>query len=140
MANYAIMLMMMSCRRITHILKRAELQDYSLKGKMGREISQCTIGVIGTGRIGRFVLQHLSGFGCCLLAFSVHQNSEVSQLAEYVDLETLYKESDIISIHVPSVPQNYYMINGMIVVLYFNNNLIYYVLHIKRIYYIVYAI
>ncbi|KZL90934.1 NAD(P)-dependent oxidoreductase [Clostridium magnum] len=140
MANYAIMLMMMSCRRITHILKRAEIQEYLLKGKMGREISQCTIGVIGTGRIGRSVLQHLSGFGCCLLGFSVHQNSEVSQLAEYVNLETLYKESDIISIHVPSVPQNYHMINGMIVVLYFNNNLIYYVLHMELIYYIVYAI
>lgn len=110
-ANYTIMLMMMSCRRITHILKRGELQDYSLKGKMGREISNCTIGVIGTGRIGGTVLQHLSSFGCRLLAFSIHQNSEVSKYAEYVDLETLFKESDIISPHVPSVPENYHMIN-----------------------------
>lgn len=110
-ANYAIMLMMMSCRRINHILKRAEMQDYSLKDKMGREISKCTIGVIGTGRIGGTVLQHLHGFGCRLLAFSAHQNSEVSHFAEYVDLETLYKESDIISVHVPSAPENYHMIN-----------------------------
>ena len=39
-----------------------EAQDYSLKGKIGRDISTCTVGVIGTGRIGRTVLQHLSGF------------------------------------------------------------------------------
>lgn len=110
-ANYTIMLMMMSCRRITHILKRGELQDYSLRGKMGREISNCTIGVIGTGRIGRTVLKHFRGFGCRLLAFDIHQNSEVSKYAEYVDLETLFKKSDIISPHVPSLPENYHMIN-----------------------------
>lgn len=123
-ANYAIMLMMMSCRRITHILKLAELQDYSLKGKMGREISQCTIGVIGTGRIGRSVLKHLSGFGCRLLAFDVYQNKEVQEYAKYVDLETLFKESDIISTHVPSVPENYHMINEKSIALMKDNVII----------------
>jgi lactate dehydrogenase-like 2-hydroxyacid dehydrogenase len=110
-ANYTIMMMMMSCRRITHILKSSELQDYSLKGKMGREISQCTIGIIGTGRIGSSILQHLSGFGCSLLAFDLHQNNEVVKCAEYVDLETLFRESDIISINVPSNPDNYHLID-----------------------------
>lgn len=110
-ANFAIMLMMMSCRKITYIIKRGELQDYSLKGKMGREISKCTVGIIGTGRIGRTVLKHLSNFGCRLLAFDIHQDREAMKYAEYVDLETLYKQSDIISIHVPSTPESYHMIN-----------------------------
>ena len=52
-ANFAIMLMLMSLRKAGHILKRGELQDYSLKGKIGRDISNCTVGVIGTGRIGQ---------------------------------------------------------------------------------------
>ena len=65
-ANFAIMLMLMSLRKAGHILKRGEAQDYSLQGKIGRDISTCTVGVIGTGRIGRTVLQHLSGFGCRL--------------------------------------------------------------------------
>ena len=56
-ANFAIMLMLMSLRKAGHILKRGEAQDYSLKGKIGRDISGCTVGVIGTGRIGRTVLQ-----------------------------------------------------------------------------------
>lgn len=110
-ANYTIMLMMMCCRHIVHILKRAEMQDYSLKGKMGCEISNCTIGVIGTGRIGRTVLKHLSSFGCSLLAYDKHPSDEVMQYAKYTDFETLIKESDIISMHVPSFPENYHMIN-----------------------------
>ena len=70
-ANFAIMLMLMSLRKAGHILKRGEAQDYSLQGKIGRDISTCTVGVIGTGRIGRTVLQHLSGFGCRLLAYDL---------------------------------------------------------------------
>ena len=111
-ANYAIMLMLMCCRRITHILKRSELQDYSLKGKIGREISNCTIGVMGTGRIGFTVLKHLSGFGCRLLAYDLYPNESVREFAEYVDRDTLLRESDIITLHVPSTPENYHLINA----------------------------
>ncbi len=110
-ANYAIMLMLMSCRRITHILKRAELQDYSLKGKMGRDISRCTVGVIGTGRIGQTVLKHLSSFGCRLLAYDLHQEEQVKAYAEYTDWDRLLEESDILTLHVPATPQNYHMLN-----------------------------
>ena len=91
-ANFAIMLMLMSLRKAGHILKRGEAQDYSLKGKIGRDISGCTVGVIGTGRIGRTVLQHLSGFGCELLAYDLYQNDEVKKIAKYVPLETLLAE------------------------------------------------
>ena len=80
-ANFAIMLMLMSLRKAGHILKRGEAQDYSLQGKIGRDISTCTVGVIGTGRIGRTVLQHLSGFGCRLLAYDLYPNDEVKKIA-----------------------------------------------------------
>ena len=88
-ANFAIMLMLMSLRKAGHILKRGEAQDYSLQGKIGRDISTCTVGVIGTGRIGRTVLQHLSGFGCRLLAYDLYPNDEVKKIAEYVPLLSL---------------------------------------------------
>ena len=96
-ANFAIMLMLMSLRKAGHILKRGEVQDYSLKGKIGRDISNCTVGVIGTGRIGQTVLKHLSGFGCELLAYDLYQNDEVKKIAKYVPLETLLAESDVIT-------------------------------------------
>ena len=99
-ANFAIMLMLMSLRKAGHILKRGEVQDYSLKGKIGRDISNCTVGVIGTGRIGQTVLKHLSGFGCELLAYDLYQNDEVKKIAKYVPLETLLAESDVITLHI----------------------------------------
>ena len=81
------------------ILRRADAQDYSLNGKMGRDITRMTVGVIGTGNIGRTVLRHLSGFGCKLLAYDLYPNDEARQYAEYVDLDTLYKSCDIITLH-----------------------------------------
>lgn len=57
-ANYTIMLMLMATRKMNQIMLRAAAQDYSLPGKMGKDLSSCTIGVIGTGKIGRTVIRH----------------------------------------------------------------------------------
>lgn len=111
-ANFAIMLMLMSLRRAGHILKRGEVQDYSLKGKIGRDISNCTVGVIGTGRIGRTVLQHLSGFGCRLLAYDLYPNEDVKKIAEYVPLDTLFAESDVITLHTNATEENHHLLNA----------------------------
>lgn len=110
-ADYSIMLMLMCCRNICHILDRARIQDYTLKGKMGKDLSDCTVGIIGTGQIGKTVIKHLSGFGCRLIAYDIYPNDEVKKYAEYVDLETLYKESDVISLHTPATPDNYHILN-----------------------------
>lgn len=111
-ANFAIMLMLMSLRRAGHILKRGEAQDYTLNGKIGRDISGCTVGVIGTGRIGRTVLRHLSGFGCRLLAYDLCENEEAKKYAEYVSLDTLLRESDVITLHTNATEQNHHLINA----------------------------
>ena len=111
-ADYAIMMMLMCCRKIHHILERSKLQDYTLKGKMGKELSDCTVGIIGTGQIGKTVIKHLSGFGCKLLAYDIFPNEEVKKYAEYVSLDKLYEKCDIISLHTPSTPENYHMLNA----------------------------
>ena len=110
-ADYAIMLMLASVRRFAHILKRAELQDYSLKNKIGRDFSQCTVGILGTGRIGTTVLEHLTGFGCKLLAYDVYQNERAKKIAKYVSLDEILAESDIISLHMNANEENYHIIN-----------------------------
>ena len=51
-ANYAIMLMLMCCRKMRQILDRNVVQDYTLEGKMGKELSNSTVAVLGTGKIG----------------------------------------------------------------------------------------
>lgn len=110
-ANYTIMLMLMACRNICYILDKSRMQDFSLLGKGGKEISLCTIGVVGTGRIGETLIEHLSGFGCRILAYDLYQKENVKKYAEYVDLDTLYAESDIITLHVPGGEANRHMIN-----------------------------
>lgn len=110
-ANYAIMLILMSTRKMNQIMIRSYAQDYSLRGKMGKDISNCTIGVIGTGNIGSTVIKHLSGFGCKILAYNLFEVEELKKYATYTDLDTLYKESDIITLHVASNTDTYHMIN-----------------------------
>lgn len=110
-ADYTIMLMLIACRKLRYIMDKANVQDYTLKGKLGREISKSTVGVIGTGRIGSTVIEHLSGFGCRILAYDVFPKENVKQYAEYVDLDTLYAESDIITLHAPALESNYHMID-----------------------------
>ncbi|MFI3170433.1 MAG: D-isomer specific 2-hydroxyacid dehydrogenase family protein [Faecalibacterium sp.] len=111
-ANYAIMLMLMSYRSIVPILKRSEVQDFSLKGKIGRDISYATVGVIGTGNIGKTVIKSLSGFGCKILAYDTYQNEETKQYAQYVPMEQLLAESDIITLHTNATDENYHLIDA----------------------------
>jgi len=110
-ADYTIMMMLMACRNICHILDRASIQDFSLKGKMGKDICDCTIGIIGTGRIGRTVIKHLSGFGCKILAYDLYPNEKMKNYAEYVTLDYLYQNSDIISLHTPATTDNYHLLS-----------------------------
>ena len=108
-ANYAIMLMLMCLRRMPFIMKCTELQNYTLVNKIGRDLSSCTVGVIGTGSIGGTVLKHLSGFGCRLLCYDLFPREGLP--GSYVPLEELYRECDIITLHAPATAQNHHMID-----------------------------
>lgn len=110
-ADYTVMMILMATRKIKAIMGRSNVQDYSLKGVQGKELHNLTLGVIGTGRIGRTVIKHISGFECKILAYDLYQNEEVKAYAEYVSLEELLKNSDIITMHVPSTDDNYHLIN-----------------------------
>lgn len=110
-ANYAIMMMLMCCRKAKYVMDSSSVQDFSLNGKRGKEISDCTIGVIGAGKIGKTVIHNLSGFGCKVLTFSAHESDEVKKYAEYVDLDTLLSKSDIITLHSSAKKENFHLIN-----------------------------
>lgn len=110
-ANYTIMMMLMACRKVNFILDKARMQDFSLPGKIGKELSLCTVGIIGAGQIGETVIEHLSGFGCRMLAYDLYEKESVRRHATYVDLDTIWRECDIISLHVPGMESNYHMID-----------------------------
>ncbi len=110
-ADYTIMMMLMGLRKVKVIKLRADAQDFSLKGKIAKELPNCTVGIIGTGRIGSRVIKDLSGFGCRMLAYDPFEKDEVKKTAQYADLDTIYKECDIITLHAPLTNDNYHMLD-----------------------------
>lgn len=109
-ADYTVMLMLMTLRNTKRIMERTNIQDYTLKGLQGRELCDLTVAVIGTGRIGRTVIKNLSGFGCRILAYDLYENEKVKQNAEYVSLDTIWKEADLITLHTPLTEENHHLI------------------------------
>ena len=113
-AEFAIMLMLMALRKCKPAIWRMQVNDYSLQGLLGRELRTMTVGVMGTGRIGRAVIDYLGGFGCKILA---HDPDPAQDLAaregvEYVELDELYRDSDLITIHVPLMDSTRNIINA----------------------------
>lgn len=109
--EFAIMSALTLLRNIPYSFRKVEKNNFSLKGLQGRELRNQTVGVIGTGKIGRSAIKGFSGFGCKILAYDPYPNEEMKSLVEYVSFEKLIKESDIITLHVPLTDGNAYMIN-----------------------------
>lgn len=112
-AEFTIMLLLMTIRKARQIMRRAEIQDYSLPGSMGRQLSELTVGIVGAGTIGAAVANRLVSFGCKILAYDVCQNSQLEGVVEFVDFETLLRDSDAITLHAPALPENHHMIDAV---------------------------
>ena len=111
-ADYTVMLILLSLRKYKPALWRAQVNDYSLAGLQGRELRNLTVGILGTGKIGAAVIKNLSGFGCRILASDIRENPSLKGLCTYVDNETLYKACDIISLHMPLLESTRHFVNA----------------------------
>jgi D-lactate dehydrogenase len=108
-AEFTIMMMLIALRNYKASLYRANANDYSLGGLLGRELHNLTVGIIGTGRIGRRVAEILKGFGSKVLAYdTVRSDASLT----YVALDEIYRESDIITLHVPLTNETRHMVNA----------------------------
>jgi D-specific alpha-keto acid dehydrogenase len=96
-AEYTIMLMLMAIRNAGSILRRVNHCDFRLEESRAPELRDMTVGVVGTGRIGKAVIERLSGFGCSILAYDPHPAANTA----YVDLDELLKRSDLVTLHLP---------------------------------------
>lgn len=110
-ADYTIMLILMSLRKYKQAMFRANVNDYSLNGLQGKEMKDLTIGILGTGRIGAKVIESLSGFGCRIIAYDTFQNKHLINKAEYVSLDELYQQGDVISLHIPLFESTVQIVN-----------------------------
>jgi D-lactate dehydrogenase len=112
-AEYTIGLILCLARKLHTIYANTRGNNFSLKGLQGFELHGKTAGVVGCGQIGSIVVRLLSAFGMKIYVHDVARNERLIQDTGciYTDLDTLYKECDIISLHCPLFPQNKYMIN-----------------------------
>ncbi len=110
-AEFTVMLILLALRRYKPAMWRQNVNDYSLVGLMGRSLNRQTVGIVGTGNIGAAVARCLSGFGGRILAYNPSVNKALSSLVSFVDLDTVYKECDIITFHVPHTPETRRMVN-----------------------------
>lgn len=111
-ADYTVMLMLMSIRKMKRIMQREEINDFSLPGIQGKEMPNFTVGVLGTGRIGRAVIRDISGFGCKIYAYDQYENDEVKKYAQYVSLDKIYEKCDMITLHMPLTEENMHLIDA----------------------------
>jgi D-lactate dehydrogenase len=111
-AEHTVALMLCLNRKIHRAHARIREWNFSLEGLLGFDFHGRTVGIIGTGRIGTNVARILHGFGCELLGYDVHPNEECKSLGmRYVDLETLFAESQVISLNCPLTAETHYLID-----------------------------
>lgn len=111
-AEHALGLILSLNRKYHRAHARVREGNFSLDGLMGFDIHGKTVGIIGTGKIGQIFMDTISGLGVRILAYDKYPSEEARKKgAEYVELEQLYRESDIISLHCPLNHETYHLIN-----------------------------
>lgn len=109
-AEHSMALFLSLNRKIHKAYNRTRDFNFSLNGLTGFDLNGKTVGVIGTGKIGQIFIKICKGFGMNVIAYDPYKidNPDFT----YVDLDTLYKESDVISLHCPLIKSTEYMLNA----------------------------
>lgn len=110
-AEHAMALALAANRRLYKAYNKVRENDFSLSGLMGFNFYQKTAGIIGTGKIGAAMCRICHGFGMRVIAYDVYENPSLKDFVEYVSLDRLLEESDVISLHCPLMDSTYHMIN-----------------------------
>ena len=113
-AEHAMALLLTSIRRIHKAYIRTRDFNFSLNNLTGFDLHGKTVGVVGTGKIGRIFISICRGFGMKVLAYDKFPSSEYDGAEDvtYVDLDKLLRESDIISLHCPLTEDTLHLINS----------------------------
>ena len=109
-AEHAMAMLMTSVRRIHKAYNRTREFNFSLSGLTGFDFHGKTVGVVGTGKIGRVFIDICRGFGMKVLAYDKYPNPDFG--LDYVPLEEIWEKSDIISLHCPLTDETRYMVNS----------------------------
>lgn len=111
-AEHAFALILTLSRKTHKAYNRVRENNFSLEGLTGVNIHGKTVGIIGTGAIGRAFCRIAKGFGCTILAYDISENEEMKKLGvKYLPLNEVLSSSHIISLHCPLTPETHHLIN-----------------------------
>jgi len=111
-AEFAVGLILTLNRKIHRAYSLVKEHNFLLTGLLGFDVHGKTVGIIGTGKIGTVFARIMQGFGCRLLAFDPQPSEECKKLGvNYVALENIYQNADIISLHCPLTSETRHIIN-----------------------------
>ena len=111
-AEHTIALLLTVNRKIHRAYNRVREGNFALDGLLGFDLYGKTVGLIGTGKIGRCTADIFAGFGCEILAYDPYPHEEMIALGvKYVELTELFSHADIISLHCPLTPDTYHLLD-----------------------------
>ncbi|MEO7445161.1 MAG: 2-hydroxyacid dehydrogenase [Ferruginibacter sp.] len=111
-AEHAVAMLLTINRKTHKAYNRVREQNFSLDGLLGYNLHGKTVGVIGTGKIGKAFIKIMLGFGCTILAYDIQPDATLAATGvTYVSLDELLQHSRIISLHCPLTPENFHLVN-----------------------------
>jgi D-lactate dehydrogenase len=113
-AEHAVALLMAVNRKVARAHQRVHELNFSLEGLVGFDLRGKTVGIVGTGRIGRVTAEILSGFGTEVLVSDPYPNNAwaAEHGFRYVDFDELCERSDVISLHTPLTPETTHLVDA----------------------------
>ncbi len=112
-AEHAVAMLLTAVRKTHKAYNRTREFNFSLNGLTGFDLHGKTVGVIGTGKIGKVFIDICNGFGLNVIAYDKFPSTELinSKKAKYVTLDELFRQSDVISLHCPLTDETRHVIN-----------------------------
>jgi D-lactate dehydrogenase len=111
-AEYTVAMLLTLIRKTHKAYNRVREQNFSLNGLMGFNLHGKTVGVIGTGKIGKVFCNIMLGFGCRVVAYDPNTDAGLQKKGvSYLALDEVLKQSDILSLHCPLTPDDHHLIN-----------------------------
>ncbi len=108
-AEHAMAMLLTSIRRIHKAYIRTKDFNFSLNGLTGFDLHGKTAGIIGTGKIGKVFIDICKGFGMNVIAYDPYPDANGN--IDYVELDEIFRKSDIISLHCPLTPDTHHIIS-----------------------------
>lgn len=112
-AEHAVAMLLSLTRHLPQAYLRTKTGNFTLEGLTGRDLNGLTAGIIGTGKIGKTMAELLSAFGMKIVLYDPYRDQKWASEKnfQYTDLETLFKESDVISLHCLLSDDTFHVIN-----------------------------